>query len=363
MARGPRTTGDVSRFVDHLARRIAAQGPIGVDIYMQEALGHPEHGYYMTGDPLGSAGDFITAPEVSQMFGELIGLWCAAVWIGMGRPRPLKLVELGPGRGTLMADAVRAAAAADGFADAIEIHLVETSPALMRRQKRNLSTLGQPVRWHDRFSEVPPGPLVVVANEFLDALPIRQFQRTETGWSERCVAVEDGQLVWACVPTQAHPGIDAPLGSIVEVSPARAEIVGEVAARIAAERGAALFIDYGHARTAPGDTLQAVKEHRYHDVLESPGEADITAHVDFQVAGDAARRNGAVVHGPVTQGAFLRALGIETRTRMLAVDKSPGEVAAIRAALRRLTGPTEMGELFKVLALTARGVPTPEGFA
>jgi NADH dehydrogenase [ubiquinone] 1 alpha subcomplex assembly factor 7 len=353
----------VSALLDHLKCRIAAEGPLGLDAYMEEVLAHPEHGYYRTGDPLGRAGDFITAPEISQMFGELIGLWAATVWLAMGRPVPHKLVELGPGRGTLMADAVRVAAAADGFADAIEIHLVETSPVLMQRQKRNLSTLTQPVHWHERFSDVPNGPLVVIANEFLDALPIRQFQRTVTGWCERRVGVCDGALAWECVATSKAPSLAAAPGEIVEVSPIRDAAVREIAARVARDGGAALLIDYGHARTAAGDTLQAIKGHKFHDVLDSPGEADVTSHVDFQAVAEAARGAGALVHGPVGQGTFLKALGIETRTQRLAVDKSRGEAAAIRAAFRRLTGPTEMGELFKVVAITARGFPTPEGFA
>jgi SAM-dependent MidA family methyltransferase len=353
----------VSALFDHLARRIAAEGSIGVDAYMAEALGNPEHGYYMTGDPLGRAGDFITSPEISQMFGELIGLWCAAVWVNIERPSPVHLVELGPGRGTLMADAIRTAAAVSDFSGAIEIHLVETSPVLATRQKRSLSTLAQPIHWHTRFSDVPRGPLIVVANEFLDALPIRQFQRTGAGWHERRIVQCDGRLQWTIEPTSEIPAIEAPIGAIVETSSVRDSVVETVAAHVVRDGGAALFIDYGHLQSVPGDTLQAVKAHRFHDVLDTPGEADITAHVDFAAAAAAARRAGAVVHGPVSQGRFLRALGMETRTWMLAQGKSPGEAAAIRAACRRLTGPTEMGELFKVLALTPPGAPPPEGFA
>ena len=335
----------------HLARRIAAEGPIGVDAYMADALGHPEHGYYRARDPLGRKGDFITAPEVSQMFGELIGLWCALVWTGIGRPERLRLVELGPGRGTLMADALRAAEIVEGFCPATHVHLAVT----------------RPIAWHERFEEVPGGALVVIANEFLDALPIRQLQRTETGWCERLIGCDGERLGWQLSTPVASdflpPALsNAPPGSIVEISPARDALVHAVAGRVAREGGAALFIDYGHRASAPGDTLQAVKDHRFHPVLESPGEADITAHVDFERVTSVACSAGARAHGPVSQGAFLRALGIETRALMLARTATPDEADEVRAALGRLTSPEEMGELFKVLAVTQSGAPLPAGF-
>jgi len=351
----------------HLLRRIATEGSIGVDDYMAEVLGHPDHGYYMSGDPLGRSGDFVTAPEVSQMFGELIGLWCAVVWSSMGRPSRLNLVELGPGRGTLMVDALRALSQVDGIFETLDVHLVETSPSLTLRQKRNLSLCGRPVTWHTRFADVPDGPLIVIANEFLDALPIRQFVKMETGWAERRVGAQGDALVWIDRPTLEAPRMDVPLlnvegGGIVEISPARDAAVGEIAQAVVRCGGAALFVDYGHALSAAGDTLQAIRAHRFHDVLSDPGEADVTSHVDFAAATRAARTAGAIAHGPVTQGDFLRALGIETRRHILARGKTPREAGEVLGAMKRLIGPKEMGELFKVLALTAPGLSIPAGF-
>ena len=346
----------------HLLARVATDGPLGVDAYMAEALGHPEHGYYMSGDPLGRAGDFVTAPEVSQMFGELLGLWSAVVWSQMGRPARLNLVEIGPGRGTLMVDALRAMAQVEGVFKTLDVHMVETSPSLTTRQKRNLSLSECPVAWHTHFADVPDGPLIVIANEYLDALPIRQFVKAQTGWTERKVGTAGSTLVWIDEPVLAVPAIDARIGEVVEVSPARDQAVAEIAARIASQGGAALFIDYGHTLSAPGDTLQAIRAHRYHDVLADPGEADVTSHVDFAAVARAARSAGAAVLGPVTQGDFLRALGIETRAQVLARGKTPREAGEVFGALKRLTGPKEMGELFKVIALTTPSLPQLAGF-
>ena len=352
----------MSPLLAHLLQRIAAEGPLGLDDYMAEVLGHPEHGYYMSGDPLGRTGDFVTAPEVSQMFGELIGLWCAVVWSSMGRPQHLNLVELGPGRGTLMADALRALSQIEGVLGALDVHLVETSPSLTIRQQRNLSLAERPVSWHRRFAEVPDGPVIVVANEFLDALPIRQLVKTQAGWAERKIGADDGRLVWIDVPTLAAPSTDAPMGGIVEVSPIRDAAVGDIARRIARDGGAALLIDYGHALSAAGDTLQAVKDHRYHDVLADPGEADVTSHVDFAAVARCTRAAGAIAHGPVNQGDFLKALGIEARAKVLARGKTPREAGEVLGAMKRLIAPAEMGDLFKVLAVTAPGLPVPAGF-
>ena len=355
----------MTALLDHIRRRINAEGPLRVDDYMTEALAHPQFGYYMTGDPLGRAGDFVTAPEVSQMFGELIGLWCAHVWTQMGRPEMVRLIELGPGRGTLMADALRAAAGVEGFLHVIQAHLVETSPSLQKRQRRNLSTLAVPVTWHQRFADVPAGPVLIIANEFLDALPVRQFVATPDGWAERHVALDDrGEaLVWIDQPAEAPAGLpDTSVGELVEISPARAAIAAELAAAIAAQGGAALLIDYGHAASAPGDTLQAIKGHRYTQVLADPGEADVTAHVDFAAIA-AAAGNTVPVSGPVTQGAFLAALGIEARAAQLRGGATPRAAGEVLEALKRLIGPAEMGSLFKVMAFTNKDQPAPEGFA
>jgi NADH dehydrogenase [ubiquinone] 1 alpha subcomplex assembly factor 7 len=350
---------------DHIRRRIGAEGPLRLDDYMTEALAHPEFGYYMTGDPLGRAGDFVTAPEVSQMFGELIGLWCAHVWTQMDRPEMVHLVELGPGRGTLMADALRAANRVDGFLAAAHVHMVETSPSLQKRQRRNLSTLTVPVSWHQHFAQVPAAPVLIIANEFLDALPVRQFVRGPDGWAERCVCLDDSgdALAWIDQPTDTPADLpDAVVGELVEIPPARAAIAAELAAAIAAHGGAALLIDYGHGKSAPGDTLQAIKGHQFHDALADPGEADVTAHVDFAAIA-AAADSSVRVSGPVTQGAFLTALGIEARAAQLRGGATPRQAGEVLEALKRLIGPAEMGTLFKVMALSHKDQPAPEGFA
>ena len=359
----------MTELAELLARQIRAAGPLTIAEFMTEALQHPRLGYYATRDPLGAAGDFVTAPEVSQVFGELIGLWCADVWTHMGRPDPVLLVELGPGRGTLMADALRALAVAPDFRRALRLHLVETSPALRALQAKTLA-VAEPV-WHESLDQVPDGPLLLVANEFLDALPIRQFERRGGAWHERRVGLaEDGvTLAFMLAPSSSpHSVLIPPLtggadGSVAEVRPGAIRLATEVARRLAADGGAALFIDYGHVDSARGDTLQAVRRHRYHPVLEAPGSADLTAHVDFRAFADAAGAAGARICGPVTQRAFLRSLGIELRARQLLAKASPETAATIESGVHRLIDAGEMGTLFKVLALTHADLPTPAGFS
>ncbi len=352
----------------HLRRRIRASGPLTVAEYMAEALGNPAHGYYTVRNPIGAAGDFITAPEVSQMFGELIGLWCADAWRKLGAPSPVRWVEIGPGRGTLMRDALRATGALPAFRDSADIHLVETSPALRACQGEALRDAR--VTWHDRFSHVPGGPVVAVANELFDALPIHQFERTVHGWRERLVAPnEDGagfRLVlgpataaFSLVPQDLR---DAPLGSVVEVSPARVDLMRDIAERVVRGPGAALVVDYGSLETRPRDTLQAVVAHRRHEVLETPGGADLCAHVDFAVLRRVAAECGAGVWGPVPQGDFLEAMGIRVRAARLKEGATPEQSSDIDGALERLTGPGGMGTLFKVLAIGPPGLPVPGGF-
>ncbi|HUA53275.1 MAG TPA: SAM-dependent methyltransferase [Candidatus Sulfotelmatobacter sp.] len=347
---------------------IAASGPMDVAEFMARALGDPVHGYYRTRDPLGAKGDFITAPEVSQMFGELIGLWCAETWQRLGAPTPVHLVELGPGRGTLMADALRATArAAPAFRAALDLHLVETSPALRDAQRARLA--GAAPTWHDDVASVPDGPALIVANEFLDALPIHQLARTEDGWCARQIAPDDADRLAFRIARAPSPLADelapevarAPLGAIAELSMAARGLVGALARRCAVQGGGALLIDYGPAESAAGDSLQAVRRHRPHPVLEDPGEADLTAHVDFAALARAARGHAAV-HGPLDQGTFLRRLGIAARAEALFGDKPATIAAAGRAALARLIEPGQMGTLFKVMALGAPGAPTPPGF-
>jgi SAM-dependent MidA family methyltransferase len=337
-----------------LAMLIASEGPISVERYMALCLGHPRHGYYMTRDPFGRGGDFTTAPEISQMFGELLGLWVAEVWNAMGRPPRLALVELGPGRGTLMADALRALRIVPGCRAALSVHLIEMSPVLREIQRAALAAAGTRLAWHDQIEDVPPGPVIVLANEFLDALPVRQFVRTETGWHERMVGLSDDRLAFGLF---AEPERSLTLpgrpGDLVEIGEAALAITRPIAGRLIAEGGAALFIDYGHTRSGFGETLQAVQRHAFTDPLAEPGEADLTVHVDFAAIAQAAAAAGARVHGPMTQGAFLDALGIGARAAALA-RSAPDVKATIEAALARLTGTGEgqMGGLFKVIGLS-----------
>lgn len=345
---------------DSLRETIALEGPITVERYMNLCLRH----YYATRDPLGAAGDFTTAPEISQMFGELIGLWMLEVWNGMGRPAPCRLVELGPGRGTLMADLLRATRLLPDFQAAATVHLVETSPALRQRQQAGLAASGFSVEWHDRLEDVPSGKTLLVANEFFDALPVRQFAATERGWCERLVGFEGESLIFGLRP-EPEPALGKPLrqGDILEWPAASVDIMGTLASRLAQDGGAALVLDYGYWGPAFGDTLQALKEHRPIDPLEEPGEADLTTHVDFHRLAQAAAANGTRVHGIVTQGDFLQALGIEARAEALKARATPAQTADIDRALARLTerGPTGMGELFKVLAVTHEAIQAVPG--
>lgn len=355
-----------------LRRRIALDGPMTVGEYMALALGHPEHGYYMGRDPFGEGGDFITAPEVSQVFGELLGAWFATLWRMGGAPDPFPLIELGPGRGTLMADILRAGRGMAGFDEAMTVHLVETSPHLRKRQSETLKP--RPVMHHDSLASVPEGAALIVANEFFDALPIRQLVRTEAGWRERVVAVDDdggGRLVFALshggspVETllDARVRETAPVGAVAEVSPDSLAVMNDIAGRVSLG-GAALIIDYGHGQSGPGDTLQAVRNHDYTDPLKDPGLADITAHVDFGPLKTAALEAGCSVQGPVGQGDFLRALGVEQRlSRLVANPSNADRRDSLEAGVRRLIAEDEMGTLFKVMAVLPAGAPPMPGFS
>jgi SAM-dependent MidA family methyltransferase len=351
-----------------LRRIIALDGPLDVARYMALCLTHPLHGYYMARDPLGSAGDFVTAPEVSQMFGELIGLCAAATWQAMGSPAALRLIELGPGRGTLMADVLRAAAIMPDFRAALAVHLVETSPRLIARQRETLPGLDVPLAWHRDVAEVPAGPAIVIANEFFDALPVHQAVKTPDGWHVRMVALAQGRLAFMASP-DPMPGFervlpdtlhDAPVGAVYEWRDD--QIMQELAQRLVRDGGAAIIIDYGHTTSAAGETLQAVRGHRYADPLAEPGLADITAHVDFAALARAANQAGAQVHGPVTQSAFLHRLGIVERAAALKANATKLQMADIDAALLRLTAGDEMGDLFKVLAVADPRLAAVPGF-
>ncbi len=337
--------------------------------YMQACLADPEHGYYRDGVPLGAAGDFTTAPEISQAFGEMLGLWLAERWQALGAPARLHLVELGPGRGTLMDDALRATARAlPAFAAAARLHLVEISRTLRAVQGERLAR-ATPV-FHASFDDVPDdAPLFLVANEFFDALPVRQFVRRGPAWRERVIVHEagtfafaDGQLV-AAPPLSAVQIADAPDGAVVEACPAALEIAAAIARRLVRTGGAALFVDYGTDRSGWGDTLQAVRRHAKAGVFDTPGECDLTAHVDFPRLADAARAAGAAAFGPVGQGDFLRRIGIHARLAVLARGADPRTARNIADASRRLLDEREMGTLFKVVALQApEAAGAPPGF-
>lgn len=350
-----------------IAGIIRQEGPISLERYMALCLGHPIHGYYVSRDPLGRAGDFTTAPEISQMFGELIGLWVAEVWNAMGRPGRIVLAELGPGRGTLVADALRAMRILPECLAALDVNLVETSPVLERRQREMLAASGVASAWHRGIDTLPPGPVLVVANEFLDALPVRQFERMPTGWHERLVGLDGAggfSLGAKGVPEPSLAKRDAPVGSVLEIAPAAAMLVGQLARRLVGEGGAALFIDYGHLAPGFGDTLQAISRHAVADPLRHQGEVDLTSHVDFSAMAQAASAAGTRVHGPVTQGDFLTALGINARAVRLGRDASPADRNEIEAARHRLTsaGPIGMGALFKVLGLSHPALVALPGF-
>lgn len=348
----------MTTLADLLKRRIATTGPITLADYMSEALLHPEHGYYTTRDPLGAAGDFVTSPEISQMFGEMIGLCLAQAWMDQGRPNGV-LAELGPGRGTLMQDILRATKGVAGFHDALDLHLVEASPVLRAAQSARLPN----PTFHADVSTLPDEPLFLVANEFFDALPVRQFQRDGTGWRERMVGLEGDTLTMglsAAAPLALleHRLADTKDGDIVEVCPALPAIMGQIGERIGTHGGAALIIDYGDWRSQ-GDTLQALRGHQPVDPLHAPGTADLTTHVDFEVITQSAAPARFTRITP--QGVFLERLGITQRAQSLAQSMSGDALESHIAAHRRLTHPSEMGDLFKVVGIYPDAHTPPAG--
>lgn len=387
---------------DFLRAQIHASGPMDLGAFMALALGHPTLGYYMTRDPLGRAGDFTTAPEISQMFGEIMGAWAVDLWEKLGRPDPFALVECGPGRGTLMADALRVTAKVPGFHAALRLYLVEMSPVLKAKQKEALRAFA-PI-WLDQLEDLPEDrPFILLANEFLDALPVHQIVKLgvgggadsgpgpgrREGWAERVVALrsagEDkadagnggkekeekasGEFVLTLrspAPENLPPLVcfDAEAGDIAEVSPERLAFVRAVCRRLKTQTGAALFVDYGYDRAAAGESVQAVKDHAFVPVLNDVGNADLTAHVDFGAILGAAKGEGVSVSGPVGQGDFLRRLGIGARAAALArAAQSLAQAREIETALDRLVHPARMGGLFRVVALYEGITGAPEGFA
>jgi len=351
----------VSSLKEKLKRAIALTGPISVAEYMAQCLLDPEYGYYTTREPFGTQGDFITAPEVSQMFGELIGVWIFTAWQAAGSPAQPVVAEIGPGRGTLMKDLLRAVSRLDpGFVRQTRFALVEASPRLVEVQKATLANSSASPEWYSRFEDLPEAPLFIVGNELFDALPIRQFVKTPSGWREHMVGLDqNGELAFfagvasldaALLPADAAT---APEGAIFETAPAREALMDDIAVRLKQHGGAGLFIDYGFDKTAVGDTLQAMKSHAYDDVLANPGEADITSHVDFDALARISRRHG-LAYTLTTQGEFLLQLGLLERAGQLGAGKPVEVQESIRDAVERLAAPDQMGTLFKVLTVTAK---------
>lgn len=336
-----------------IAARIAQDGPMRLDEYMGLCLMHPQHGYYSTRDPFGAGGDFITAPEISQMFGEIVGLALAQAWLDQGSPTPFTLAELGPGRGTLMADVLRAAGRVPGFAAAARVTLVERSAHLRAVQRERLGA----VTHLDEADQLPDAPLFLIANEFFDALPIRQFQQVPGGWAERVVVCQDGGRLTAALTAPVQAPRAGALGEVHEICPAAGPIMAQLAGRIARHGGAAFIIDYG-TWDGCGDSLQAVRAHAPEGIFNNPGQADLTAHVDFAPLAAAAVNAGAAASRPTPQGEWLLSLGIAERARRLA---EAGDAGA-SAALQRLTAPGQMGQLFKAMAVYPRGAVAPPGF-
>jgi SAM-dependent MidA family methyltransferase len=345
-----------------LKNTIRTSGPITLADYMASCLLHPQHGYYATRDPLGQAGDFTTAPEISQMFGEMIGLCLAQAWLDQNAPGQVTLAELGPGRGTLMQDILRATAKVPGFHNALHIHLVEASHPLRTEQKNRLGAWT--VTWHDTVDDLPTDqPIFLVANEFFDALPVRQFRRDGSLWCEHVIGLDDaGQLTSGWSPPKPVADleprqVDTQEGDILEMSPHARNVTEAIGRRIADQGGTALILDYGDWGTL-GDTVQAVKGHAPAGLLDTPGQCDLSAHVDFETIATAAPCRHTRL---ATQGMFLERLGITQRAQALAQNMHGDALTSHVAAHRRLTHPEEMGTLFKVIALYADGSAPPPG--
>jgi SAM-dependent MidA family methyltransferase len=350
---------------EQIDAQIRATGPMSIATYMGLCLSHPAHGYYAVGRPIGAAGDFITAPEISQMFGELIGFFFVNLWQQMGQPTSFTLLELGPGRGTLMADALRAACRAEGFENALHLQLFESNANLRAEQEKRLARYSP--YWAGEIDTVSDDPLLVVANEFFDALPIRQFVKTDDGWHERLVGLGGETRAFGLSPTPiaesaAPPEVQGAYpGEVLEIGAAAIDAMQAVARKVALQGGAVLAIDYGYDATQTGETLQAVRNHAFADPLDAPGEADLSAHVNFATLSEAARATGLVVPPVIGQGDLLLRLGLGERARALA-RANPHEAANIARAVERLTSPEKMGKLFRALCAHSPGL-RPAGFA
>lgn len=363
----PPAKGLLARLTEWIDR----EGPITIADFMQLCIGDSEFGYYASQQAFGLEGDFITAPEISQIFGELLGLWAVAVWQSMGEPANITVAELGPGRGTLMADALRAFASMPNFAGRLSLALIETSPALRKLQARSLCSRGVAVEWFESLEAIPPGPLIVLTNEFLDALPIRQLVWRGGSWRERSVGLDaNSKLAFTELPSDARGeelavamAPEAHEGAVLELRPAAREIVAALAARATTAPMAALFIDYGHEQSGLGETLQAVRQHRYAELLSDPGEADLSAQVDFADLKRWAEAYGLNAYGPMPQGAFLLKLGLEVRRDRLLQVARPEQQPAIISGAARLVDPAQMGLLYKAMAFTDGTLPPPPPFS
>jgi len=361
---------DANSLESRLKTLIRQRGPISITDFMIDALSHPHEGYYMNTNPIGQGGDFTTAPEISQIFGEIIGLWLLQSWIDMGSPKSFNLVELGPGRGVLMADILRAARLRPEFISAAHIWLVETSGRLRHEQQKTLRIhKDAKINWADRVEDIPPAPCLMVANEFFDCLPIRQFERQHLGWHERYVGLDHkDQLSFITMPAPTH--VEHPLannneakpGDIIELCQPALEVTSTLTRFLLEHGGHALIIDYGNYSSSFGDSLQAVRDHQYWPVLKMPGKADITAHVDFQRLLDTALHEGASVYGPQAQGRFLDRLGLSFRIEALCRNKTQEQQDTIRAGAERIASSSQMGELFKVLCISSPNLTPPAGF-
>jgi SAM-dependent MidA family methyltransferase len=355
------------RLKQKILAQIDATGPMPVGQYMHLCHAHPQFGYYATGNPVGREGDFITAPEISQMFGEMIAIWAISAWQAIGSPNRIQIAELGPGRATLMRDFIRTAAAHQEFFQAMQIKMVETSPSLKKQQRELLgdSDVSCPIDWLDTLDQLDALPTLFIANEFLDAIPFRQFVKTQNGWLEVCVGRDETdepngkgeELAFVIGPTgidestlpQGHK--NEPEGAVFEYAPAREAFVALIAEHLSANDGAALLIDYGHAKSGFGDTFQAVKSHKSVSPLQDPGNCDLTSHVDFQAIGETALDNGVHVTGLLSQADFLIKLGLLERAGSLGGNKGPELQKQIEKDVERLVSPEQMGDLFKVLCL------------
>ncbi|MEP4291132.1 MAG: SAM-dependent methyltransferase, partial [Rhizobiaceae bacterium] len=348
---------------------IQMHGPMPLADYMTLCLTHPEHGYYTTGNPVGGrasaqrqAGDFITAPEVSQMFGELLGVWCMEMWQALGSPPSFNLVEIGPGRGTLMQDLLRISDALSGFKSACHVHLIEVSPTLSEQQSLTLSSAAN-ITWLRDIDDLTPRPTLILANELLDALPFRQWCKNGEEWFERAVGLIDDQLAFVLRPNQLDKAelpedhSERPQATLFETAPAREAFVSRIADFLRQQSGAALLIDYGHLKSGFGDTFQAVRDHAFADPLTGLGQTDLTSHVDFAPLCAIARANDCEVPEPVTQGEFLLALGLLERAGALGTGHDTAVHDRLHQAVERLAGPSQMGDLFKVMAFGAASDP------